>query len=177
MTPPMIGWAVAIPNPRVLWLVPLFMTAHNLEEALFMRTALPGVNAVLAASPVAFLAPVSYPQFLIALGVVSLLPYLFVALGALRGVSRLAVRLLVLVQTTMLLNVAFHVGAAAALRGYAPGLLTALCLNLPFSIWLLRRAMRDKWITLAVLRSFGLLALLLHGPALVVLIYAAGTIG
>ena len=164
------------PNPRVFWLVPLCMTAHSLEEALFMRAALPAVNAVLTASPVGFLVPVNYPQFLIALGVVTVIPYLVVALGALRCVSRLAVKLLVLVQTTMLLNVVFHVGAALALRDYTPGLLTALGLNLPFSIWLLRRAMRDKWITPEVQLYFGLLALLLHGPGLVVLIYGAGTI-
>ena len=169
--------AVMTPNPRVLWLVPLCMTAHSLEEALFMRAALPAVNAVLTASPVGFLVPVNYPQFLIALGVVTVIPYLVVALGALRCVSRLAVKLLVLVQTTMLLNVVFHMGAALALRDYTPGLLTALGLNLPFSIWLLRRAMRDKWITPDVQFYFGLLALLLHGPALVVLIYGAGTIG
>ena len=161
----------------VLWLVPLVMTAHNLEEALFMRAALPEVNVLVAASPVGFLAPVSHPQFLIALGVVTVIPYLFVALGALRCGTRLAARLLVLVQTTMLINVVFHVGAALALRGYAPGLLTALFLNLPFSIWLLHRAMRDKWVTPDVLRYFGLLALILHGPALVALIYGAGTIG
>lgn len=161
------------PNPRVLWLVPLCMTAHNLEEALFMRAALPGVNAVLTASPVGFLAPVNYPQFLIALGVVTVIPYLVVALG----VCKLAVELLVLVQTTMLLTVVFHVGAALALRNYTPDLLTALCLNLPFSIWLLRRAMRDKWITPDIQLYFVLLALLLHGPGLVVLIYGAGTIG
>ena len=165
------------PNPRVLWLVPLCMTAHNLEEALFMRAALPAVNAVLTASPVGFLAPVNYPNFLIALGVVTVIPYLFVALGALRCVSKLAVGLVLLVQTTMLLNVVFHVGAALALRDYTPGLLTALCLNLPFSIWLLRKAMRDEWITPDVQLYFGLLALLLHGPGLVVLIYGAGRIG
>ena len=164
------------PNPRVLWLVPLCMAAHNLEEALLMRTALPEVNVLVAASPVGFLAPISYPQFLIALGVVTMLPYLFVALGGLRCVSKLAVKLLVLVQITMLLNVIFHVGAALALRGYAPGLLTALFLNLPFSIWLLRRARRDKWIAPGVQSYFGLLALLLHGPALVALLYGAGTI-
>ena len=168
--------AVMTPNPRVLWLVPLCMTAHSLDEALFMRAALPAVNAVLTTSPVGFLVPVNYPQFLIALGVVTVIPYLVVALGALRCVSRLAVKLLVLVQTTMLLNVVFHMGAALALRDYTPGLLTALGLNLPFSIWLLRRAMRDKWITPDVQFYFGLLALLLHGPALVVLMYGAGTI-
>lgn len=42
---------------------------------------------------------------------------------------------------TLLLNVAWHVTAALMLfGGYAPGLVTAVALNLPLSVLVLRRA-------------------------------------
>jgi len=40
----------------------------------------------------------------------------------------------------LLMNVVVpHIPAAIALRGYAPGLLTAVALNLPLGLWILRR--------------------------------------
>ena len=66
----------------------------------------------------------------------------------------------------MLVNVASHVGSAIFLRGYAPGLATALALNLPFSIYLLRRAWHERWIARRTLVVFLPLAVLLHGPVI-----------
>ena len=44
----------------------------------------------------------------------------------------------------MLLNVLAHLLSATMLtRGYAPGLATALLVNLPFSLYLFRRARRE----------------------------------
>ena len=48
----------------------------------------------------------------------------------------------------MLLNVLWHVATAALVfNGYAPGLLTAILINLPFSVYLLRRAASERWVS------------------------------
>ncbi|HEX8242934.1 MAG TPA: hypothetical protein VF541_05550, partial [Longimicrobium sp.] len=60
------------------------------------------------------------------------------------------------------------------LRGYAPGVATALALNLPFSIHLLRRAYRERWIGRRTLVLFLPLAVLLHGPVILGVIWLAG---
>jgi hypothetical protein len=74
----------------------------------------------------------------------------------------------------MLLNVFPHVAAAAALRSYSPGLATALVFNLPFSILLFRRAIRQQWVSRRALAWLPPAALLVHGPGLFALLWASG---
>lgn len=155
-----------------LLLVPVLITVHNAEEALFIPAALRIIPRRLPPG-LAGLIP-SYPQFLAALAVATAIPWLVWLFGVARGESRTGVVVLLLVQTVMLVNVASHVGAAVILRGYAPGLATALALNLPFSIHLLRRAMAERWIAR---RTLGLLlagAVVIHGPGLLGLMWLAG---
>jgi hypothetical protein len=57
-------------------------------------------------------------------------------------------------------------------RGYAPGLVTALLLNLPFSLYLLRRAARERWLDRGALWTLAPAALLVHGPMLSALLLA-----
>jgi hypothetical protein len=84
--------------------------------------------------------------------------------------------LLLLLQSVMLVNVVSHVGSALFLRGYAPGLVTALALDLPFSIYILRRAIGDGWISRRTLVLFGMGAVLIHGPGILGLMWLAGRI-
>jgi hypothetical protein len=51
-------------------------------------------------------------------------------------------------------------------NGYAPGLLTALLINLPFSLYLLRRATRERWVSHRAMWALLPGALLMHGPLL-----------
>ena len=75
----------------------------------------------------------------------------------------------------MLLNVATHISAAVfVLRGYSPGLVTALALNLPYSLHVLSRAVRERWLSRAGLVSLLPAALVVHGPLLVGMIMLAG---
>jgi hypothetical protein len=103
----------------------------------------------------------------IALALVTLVPLLLAIWAFRQPDSDLPVWLLLLVQATVLLNVLWHVTTAVVVfGGYAPGLLTALLINLPFSIYLLRRAAREGWVSRGAL--WGLLpgALVMHGPLL-----------
>ena len=66
------------------------------------------------------------------------------------------------------------VAAAIWARGYSPGLVTALLVNLPFSLFLFRRALRASWVRPRDLAWLLVAALLVHGPGLVGLMVLAG---
>lgn len=152
----------------LLWLVPLLLTLHNLEEAVFM----PGFLARFA-DRIPILPTVTYDQFLLALAVVTLAPYAFAASGPLERRSR-AFLLVLGTQMVVLVNVAAHLAAAVWARGYAPGLVTALLVNLPFSAFLFRRALRGAWVKPRDLGWLLVAALLVHGPGVVGLMVLAG---
>jgi len=152
----------------LLWLVPLLLTLHNLEEAVFMKGFLDRFAARIPILP-----SVSYGQFLLALGLVTLAPYVFAASGPLERRSR-AFLLVLGTQMVVLVNVAAHLAVAIWARGYAPGLVTALLVNLPFSVFLFRRALRGSWVRPRDLAWLLVAALLVHGPGLVGLMVLAG---
>ena len=102
--------------------VPVLLTLHNAEEALFVPAALPAVAARLPPSLAGSLP--SPGQMHAALAVATVVPWLAWLLGPARGDSRTGTRVLLLLQCIVLANVAWHVAAAVALGGYAPGVAT-----------------------------------------------------
>ena len=157
----------------LLWLVPLLLTIHNLEEALVMPAFIEKRNASVPGSMREIIPPVTYKQFLISLLIITVIPYLVALLWLNR---RWAVYLLVGFQVVMLINVCAHTLMALFLRGYAPGLLTALAINLPFSVYLLRRAVREKWMSGKAVAWMFPLGLVIHGPVLAGLMLLSGRI-
>lgn len=171
--------AGAADTPRLsrraaLLLVAVLVTVHDAEEALAMPAALRTLPARLPAS-LAGLIP-AYPRFLAALALVTALPWVIWLLGVARRETRSGIVLLLLVQTVMLVNVASHAAAAILLRGYAPGVATALALNLPFSLYLLRRALAERWTSPRTLLVVAAGAVLIHGPGILGVIWIAGRI-
>jgi hypothetical protein len=159
----------------LLWLVPLLLTLHNLEEAVFMRGFLGRFATTVPALFSTVLPTITYGQFLTALGIVTVAPYLFAASGPLERRSR-AFFLVLGTQMVVLINVAAHLTTAMWVRGYAPGLVTALLVNLPFSVLLFRRALSAAWIRKRELAWLFVAALLVHGPGLIGLMVLAGWI-
>ena len=133
------------PKRSALLGVPVLLTLHNAEEALFVPTSLRTAADRLPATLAAVL-PTPETMY-VALAVVTVVPWLVWLLGAARRETRPGTRLLLLFQCVMLVNVGWHVAAAVVLGGYAPGLATALAFNLPFSIYLLRRALKERWLS------------------------------
>lgn len=156
---------------RLLWLVPLLLTLHNVEEAIFLKVVRP---AGMVPDFLAGLLPTITPaQFLAALAVVTVVPWLFAASGPLERRSR-AFLLVLGTQMVVLLNVASHAASAVWLRSYVPGLVTALLVNLPFSLYLFRRALQGSWVRARDLAWLFVAALLVHGPGLIGLMVLAG---
>ena len=127
-----------------LWAVPAALLLHNLEESLTLGAALPRLEAAV------------------------------VALYVLARVWDRLAYALVVVQAVMTVNVGVHVAFAVLLGGYAPGLLTAVLVEAPASVLVLRQLRRSAWMTRTQWRLLPWLAAFLHGPGLVALLKGAG---
>lgn len=165
----------------LLWLVPMLITVHNLEELAGMPAVLVELpRKVPAGIPVGILPfPPSPAEFTLALVVVTTLPFLFAALaqfGKTPRTRRNGVLLLAGTQAVMLLNVLSHLGSAVMLGGYAPGMITALAVNLPFSLLFFATALRQGWLIRKNLPWLALAAVLFHGPGLIALLWLASTL-
>lgn len=150
-----------------IWLVPMLLALHNAEEALLFPRYLPLAVARLPEGLQAVAGAITLGQVWSALALVTAVSFGIAAWAAARPSSRLALWLVLLVQATVLLNVAWHLaGAIIVFQGYAPGLVTAIGLNLPFSIYLLRRAAAEQWVGTGARWALLPGALAVHGPLL-----------
>ena len=163
-----------LPRSSVLWLIPVLFLLHNLEEALFMPRFLPLDPDLIPSALRPLLAELTYAQFLAVLLPVTILPFLIAARGNLHRSGSGGIFLLLGCQAVVLLNVFSHIASALVLGGYVPGLLTALLPNLPFSIYVFRKATRERWISRWALFSLPALALFVHGPVLISLMALSG---
>jgi hypothetical protein len=158
------------------WLVCLFLALHNLEEGVTARAYFPKIDALLDERVPASLLALrpTLTGFYIALAGATIFPLVIIAIAATGKPTRSKAYLVAMVQAMLLVNVFIpHVPAAVALGGYAPGVLTAVLVNLPFSIYFFRRSLRESQITwkgLVVAMAIALPALLLS----VRLLYALG---
>lgn len=139
-----------LPYRSVQRLLAVVIALHNAEEAVTAGAFLPRVSEYIArvpALPDPGLPP-SLPQLFTALVIVTLVPALLIA-WATTGRDSVAKREVVaVVGAALLWNVVLpHLSAMIAFRGYAPGGLTALALNLPFCVYFFRRSLREGILT------------------------------
>lgn len=117
----------------------LAITLHNLEEAWLLPTW--SQSAGLWHPPIGTL------EFCFAVTVLTVLAYAAVYLAVVNGKESVGAYLLEGYALAMLLNVFFpHVLATVVMRRYAPGTLTALLLNFPVTVLLLRQGFKEKYI-------------------------------
>ena len=147
------------------WLLWLCLAAHNLEEGLTAESYFPKVKTLLAnripASLVALVPGVQ--EFYIALIGATVIPLLMTVVGTTGKPAPLRNYLSPLLAVILLLNVFVpHGPAAIALGGYAPGVVTAVFVNLPFTIYFLRRSLNEGVIDcrgLVIIAGIGILTL------------------
>jgi len=157
------------------WLLWICIAAHNLEEGLTAEAYFPKVRALLAHQfPSSLVAPVpGLQECYIALIGATLVPLVMTIVATTGKRKPLKNYLSPLLAVTLLLNVLVpHVPAAIALGGYAPGVGTAVLVNLPFSIYFLHRSSREGVIDgrgIGILAGIGILLLVLVVPLLLFL--------
>ena len=159
----------------VVWLIPGLLALHNAEEALTFPRYLPKVrgNAPILMREIA--ASLDYRQLFAALVVVTVVPLLVSFWCARSPGSRAALWSVLLIQATVFLNVFAHLfSGLTVFHGYGPGLLTAVAVNLPFSLYLFQRARKQKWLSRGQTILLFPAALLLHGPGLIAAFAVAG---
>ncbi|MGE5246345.1 MAG: HXXEE domain-containing protein [Betaproteobacteria bacterium] len=161
---------------QIALLVPILLTLHNVEEAMTFGPWLPLVQARAPVLLQLWINEVSLKGLPMALVVATAVPWAVAVWAASRPSYGIAIWSLLLVQAVVLVNVFWHLGAAVVLQGYAPGLLTAVMFNLPFSVYLFRRAVRDRWCSTHALIGLVPAALVVHGPLLMGLVYLMGRI-
>jgi hypothetical protein len=150
-----------------IWLAPVLLAVHNLEEALAFETYLARVPSLLPPSVAPLASRLSYPAMLTALVIVTILGVVVAALAAREPSASWGVWSLLVLEATMAVNAAAHLTSAVVLfRGYGPGLVTAVLINAPFAWYCFRRASREQWVSRRALRATMPAALLLHGPVL-----------
>jgi len=129
-----------IPFPPTQWLFPVAVSLHNLEESIldapFWRE-----------HQMHFWA--SAAEFRI-LAAALALPAFSITFWSVRSGKRSAgTYAFALFDLVMALKAFWHLGVSLWLRGYTPGVLTALALNLPVTLYLLRRAIGEGFIALS----------------------------
>lgn len=141
----------SIPFDRLLWLVPIFLTIHNLEEAPFMENWSKRLPVKLPLS-------VTTRQFVIAVTFLTIAGFLLTYLGVEVLANQTGYLIVLGIQIILFFN-AFvpHIATTIRFRMYSPGVITAVLLMLPFSFYLFRRAFEENiltwnqfWIMLAI---------------------------
>ena len=142
-----------------------------------MPAALTRRNAAIPNPLHGLLPPITYRQFLLGLLIMTSIPYLIAWFAAREG-ERLGAGMfwLLCVQAMMLVNVVAHAGMAVLVGGYAPGLITALAINLPFSIYLTVHTLLARWATGRAMVLVIAVGLLLHAIVLPLIIIVSGSI-
>jgi len=122
------------PFDRLLWLVPVCLTIHNLEEAPFME----GWYKRL---PIKLPLTITTRQFLIAVTFITIAGFGLTYFGVEYLANQTGYLLVLGMQAILLFN-AFvpHIATTIRFRMYSPGVITAILVMLPFSFYLFRRA-------------------------------------
>jgi hypothetical protein len=161
-------------SKTLLWLIPLLAAIHNAEEAATMPRFLGEGGLRLPAAMREIASNISYPQFLAALVFVTLIPIIIAAFSDLSREHSGAAYALLCTQVVMFINVFWHLAMALLTRGYVPGLISAMAINLPLSIYILRRALVERWFSRRATALAFLIAFFLHAPVLWLIMTVTG---
>lgn len=162
---------------KIVWLIPIFLTLHNAEEAVAFRSYMPRMEAILPEPFASLVTSQSYSAMLVALTGLSALAFIIAFGAAARPHSLRVLWALLALEAAICVNVLVHLVSAAILfQGYAPGLVTAAFVNAPFGIYCFRRARREQWLSNTALRATVPAALILHGPILLAVLWLAGQV-
>jgi hypothetical protein len=128
----------SIPFDRLLWLVPIFLTIHNIEEAPFMETWSKRL-------PMKIPLAITTRQFAIAVTFLTLAGFALTYYGVEYLGNQTGYLLVLGIQAILLFNAFIpHIATTIRFRMYSPGVVTSILIMLPFSFYLFRRAFDEN---------------------------------
>ena len=131
----------SIPFSRLLWLVPIILTIHNIEEAPFME----GWSKRL---PLKVHPTVTTRQFIIAVTFLTIVGFMLTYFGVEYLANQTGYLMVLGIQAILLFNTFIpHIATTLRFRMYSPGVITAILLTLPFSFYLFQRALNENIIS------------------------------
>jgi hypothetical protein len=131
----------SIPFDRLLWLVPIILTIHNLEEAPFME----GWSKRL---PLKIHPTVTTRQFVIAVTFLTIAGFVLTYFSGEYLANQTGYLMVLGIQAVLLFNTFVpHLATTIRFRMYSPGVITAILLILPFSFYLFQRALKENMIS------------------------------
>ncbi|MGA2985065.1 MAG: HXXEE domain-containing protein [Terriglobia bacterium] len=131
------------------WLFPVAIALHNLEEAIWLPAWSNHAGK--------WHRPVSPSAFRFAVAVFTAVTFLVTIWSAKAGPESVGSYLLAGFALAMLLNVLIlHLLATVVMRRYMPGLGTAIALNLPITVMLLRSAFAEGYVRFPTFAYYGL---------------------
>ena len=147
-----------IPLDRLLWLVPIFLAIHNLEEA-------PGMERWSRRLPFKLPFTITTRQFTIAVTFLTLAGFVVTYFGVDDAANPTGYLIILGIQAIMLFN-AFvpHIATTIRYRMYSPGVITAMFINIPFSLYLFHRAFDENilnWTQFWILQTIAPFAMVL----------------
>jgi hypothetical protein len=126
-----------LPLNQLLWLVPIFCALHNLEEAPFMESW--SKRLPLKVHP-----NVTTRQFMFAVLFLTIGGFLLTWFGVEYLHNSTGYLLVFEIQMILFFNAFIpHIGTTVRFRMYSPGVVTAVLITLPFSVYLFQRAMEE----------------------------------
>jgi hypothetical protein len=159
-----------------LWLIAALVVVHNAEEAVAFTRLWAEVREHVEAFAGIGLTTTPEPIYLPLL-VATLLPVAIIAWAVRQPDRPVQLWFALLIQMVIFLNALSHVATALVVfHGYAPGLLSAVLLNLPYSIFVYRKARQEQWVSAPMSWLLLPAALLVHGPLLVGLLVGGGVL-
>jgi hypothetical protein len=130
---------------RLLWFVPIFFALHNLEEALFMESWSKRL-------PLKIHPTVSTRQFIIAVTFITIAGFLLTFFGVEYLANQTGCLMVLGIQIILFFNAFIpHIASTILFRMYSPGVITAVLIILPFSVYLFRRAINENILSLTQL--------------------------
>jgi Protein of unknown function with HXXEE motif len=160
---------------HLLWLIPVLLSVHNTEEALTMPQWV-SENRGQISSVLPVRIDFSKSQLLASLASATIVPFCITAVcvGGARGSFR--IKILLGLQAIVFMNALIpHIVLTLWLMKYNPGFVTAVLFNIPFSIYLFHRAVKEGYTTRKNLTQIFVASFLLY-PAVAYLNHVIGEI-
>lgn len=160
----------------LLWLVPVVVLIHNVEQALTIEQTMALTRTGMPRALRLIVPPVPPVEYIAALVIATLAAFGCALWGKLDRDRGPGVYLLASIQTALLLNIGAHVAASLVTASYTAGLGTSIALVLPFSLVFFWSLIRERWVPVRALPLLLLGGIALHLPIFFGILFLAGQI-